>query len=118
MLNVTPNSAVFGIPPVFRLPAVLRGLTVTPVTRPLLGVTVNMPSGMWGNDRKDAQYTAEQVQHSEKVAQARVHVERAIGYIKKFAILDSKRPIIKDLFPHLSKIVYVCAMQHGWQWVQ
>ena len=36
----------------------------------------HVPSGMWVNDRKDAQYTAEEVKHSEKVAQARVHVER------------------------------------------
>lgn len=70
------------------------------------GVTLNMPSGMWRKD-KQLQYTVEEVQPSENVSKARVHVERAISYVKKFNIMNKR--ICLELVPHLGKIVYVCA---------
>ena len=71
------------------------------------GVTINMPSGLWGK-RASKQFTEEEVAHSEKVSTARSHVERAILYIKRYGILGKK--IKQTLLPHIDKIVFVCAM--------
>ncbi|XP_060754015.1 uncharacterized protein LOC132864615 isoform X2 [Neoarius graeffei] len=53
------------------------------------------------------QQTAEAVKKTKKVANARIHVERAIGRIKWFSILTRAIPI--TLVPLLDDIVTVCA---------
>ena len=59
------------------------------------------PSSGWD------QQTATDVAKTKKVANARIHVERAIGRMKWFAILRNTVPI--SLIPILDEIVYVCA---------
>ena len=59
------------------------------------------PSSGW------EQQTAEDVAKTKKVANARIHVERAIGRMKWFVILKNTVPI--NLVPILDDIVLVCA---------
>ena len=68
----------------------------------LAGVTLNVPAGLWGKK----QYTVEEVLASRKISVARIHVERAIRYIKDYKILKNRVP--RHLLPHLSKIFSVC----------
>ena len=44
------------------------------------GVTLNVPAGLWGKK----QFTPEEVWQSRKISVARIHVERAIKYIKDY----------------------------------
>ena len=69
------------------------------------GVTLNIPAGMWGN----IQFTPEEVAlaASRKVSIARIHVERSIGYLKRYKILGNK--VVAKMLPYLSDIAFVCA---------
>ena len=69
----------------------------------LSGVTLNLPAGLHG---KKKQYSEEEVQENDKIATARVHVERAIGYVKKYRILDNR--INRRIVPYLKEIFEVC----------
>ena len=46
------------------------------------GVTLNVPAGLWGKK----QFTPEEVRQSRKISVARIHVERAIKYIKDYHV--------------------------------
>ncbi|XP_078591819.1 uncharacterized protein LOC144870920 [Branchiostoma floridae x Branchiostoma japonicum] len=59
------------------------------------------PSSGW------TQQTASAVGKTKKVANARIHVERAIGRIKWFAILQNTLPV--NMVPIIDDIVVVCA---------
>ena len=53
------------------------------------------------------QMTRQNVQATKKIANARIHVERAIGRMKWFAILQNTLPI--NLVPLIDDIIVVCA---------
>ena len=67
------------------------------------GVSLNVPAGMWGKQ----QYTAVEVCTSRKISRARIHVERSIGYIKRYKILKNRVPC--NMLPYLSNFFFVCA---------
>lgn len=67
------------------------------------GVTLNCPPFLGGR----AQLTAKEVQDTVNIAAVRIHVERAIGRIKNFHILDGVLPI--SLSPVATQIFTVCA---------
>ena len=67
------------------------------------GVTLNIPAGMWGK----IQFTPEEVAASRKISIARIHVERSIGYLKRYKILGNK--VVAKMLPYLSDIAFVCA---------
>ena len=67
------------------------------------GVTLNLPAGLWGK----TQFTPEEVAASRRVSSARIHVERSIGYLKRYKILRNKVPV--KLLPKLSDMAFVCA---------
>ena len=62
---------------------------------------------MWGK----SQFTSEEVEANRGISSARIHVERAIGYLKNNKILNRKVPL--KLAPHLSDIVFVCAQLYN-----
>ena len=57
---------------------------------------------MWGKK----QFTVEEGQESRRISIARIHVERAIKYIKDYKIVQNK--VNRKLLPHLSKIFFIC----------
>ena len=65
---------------------------------------MNLPAGLHG---KKKFYYAEEVAENDKIATARVHVERAIGYVKKYCILDKR--IDRKILPYIKDIFEVCA---------
>ena len=69
----------------------------------LKGVILNIPAGLWGKK----QYTVDEVLQSRQISIARIHVERAIKYIKDFKILKHQVP--RRIVPYLSQIFYVCS---------
>ena len=66
------------------------------------GVTVNMPPFLAGSD----QLTAAQTEETMSIASVRIHVERAIGRIKTYHLLDGTLP--NTLSPYATQIVTVC----------
>ena len=53
------------------------------------GVTINIPSFLKGK----VQFSREEVEHNEKIASLRIHVERYVERIKKWHVFDSRIPI-------------------------
>ena len=68
------------------------------------GVTVNMPPFLAGRD----QLTALETEETMSIASVRIHVERAIGRIKTYHILDGNLPNI--LSPYVTQIATVCGL--------
>jgi hypothetical protein len=58
--------------------------------------------------RSDAQFTAEQVTETQKIARLRIHVERAIRRIKEYHIFDGVIPI--TLAGSINQIWAVCCL--------
>jgi DDE superfamily endonuclease/Helix-turn-helix of DDE superfamily endonuclease len=69
-----------------------------------IGVDLLIPDFLNGK----VQFSAEELEHSEKIAEIRVHVERAIRKIKEFHIL--KGPIPLTLAPMVDNIWACCAV--------
>ncbi|XP_066304508.1 putative nuclease HARBI1 [Branchiostoma lanceolatum] len=67
------------------------------------GVTLNIPPFKGSRDA----LSPSEVQETMDIASVRIHVERAIGRIKNFHILDGVMPI--TLFPHADQLFTVCA---------
>ena len=67
-------------------------------------VTVNMPPFLAGRD----QMTAAETEETMSIASVRIHVERAIGRIKTYHILDGTLP--NTLSPYATQIVTVCGL--------
>lgn len=68
------------------------------------GVTVNMPPFLAGRD----QLTASETEETMTIASVRIHVERAIGRIKTYHILDGNLP--NTLSPYATQIATVCGL--------
>ncbi len=68
------------------------------------GVTVNMPPFLAGRD----QMTAAETEETMNIASVRIHVERAIGRIKTYHILDGTLP--NTLSPYATQIATVCGL--------
>ena len=79
-----------------------RGFDIQDVLAPL-GVTINIPPFM---DQKP-QLSAKEVTETRRIAEVRIHVERAIGRIKNYRILQGILPI--TLAANASEIFAVCA---------
>lgn len=77
-----------------------KGFLISDLCAPL-GVTVNIPPFL-----TRPQFTRSEVETTKRIARARIHVERAIGRLKNFRILNF---IPANLREHSSKIVQVCA---------
>ena len=67
-------------------------------------VTVNIPPFLSGRDQMTAQETKETM----SIASLRIHVEKAIGRIKNYHILDGTLP--NTLSPYSNQIVTVCGL--------
>lgn len=72
------------------------------------GVHVNIPPFL-----ETPQFTPEQVLRTRSIARARIHVERAIGRIKGYSILDF---VPQTLLPYASKVWQVCAALTNFQY--
>lgn len=66
------------------------------------GVTVNMPPFLAGRD----QMTAAETEETMNIASFRIHVERAIGRIKTYHVLDGTLP--NTLSPYATQIATIC----------
>lgn len=68
------------------------------------GVSVNMPPFLSGRE----QMTAAETEETMSIASVRIHVERAIGRIKTYHILDGTLP--NTLSPYATQIATVCGL--------
>ena len=85
-----------------------KGFTVRDQLR-AVGVDLNIPSFVTGGK----QLTETEILHTRKIASVRIHVERAIGRIKNFAILKGTLPITMARLAN--QIVCVCAWLTSFQ---
>ena len=63
-----------------------------------------MPAGLWSK----TQFTYVEVKTSRQISRGRIHVERSIGYLKRYKILKNR--VQRKMLPYLSKIMFVLAM--------
>ena len=68
------------------------------------GVTVNMPPFLAGHD----QLTAAETEETMNIASVGIHVERAIGRINTYHILDDS--LLNTVSPYASQIATVCGL--------
>ena len=78
------------------------GISISPMV--LNGVAVNMPPFLAGRE----QMTAAETEETMSIASVRIHVERAIGRIKTYHILDGTLP--NTLSPYATQIATVCGL--------
>lgn len=78
-----------------------KGFTIRDLLQKI-DVELNIPAFF-----KEKQLSAEDVTKGRKIASVRIHVERAIGRIKKFQILKGTIPISMSRLSN--QIVFVCA---------
>ena len=80
-----------------------KGFTIQDLLTPI-GVRLNVPPFL----NSQAQMPANDVILTKKIAQLRVHVERAIGRIKEFRILQSTIPA--TMWDSINELIYVCCI--------
>ena len=85
-----------------------RGFTVQDQLNSV-GVDLNIPPFLFGHK----QLSRKEVEQTRKIASVRIHVERAIGRIKNFAILKGTLPI--SMARMANQIVCVCAWLTSFQ---
>ena len=85
-----------------------RGFTIKDQLSPH-GVSLNIPPFMEGR----SQLSASDIKKGRKIASLRIHVERAIGRIKNFAIMRGIMPLSMSRIA--DKIVTVCALLTNFQ---
>ena len=66
------------------------------------GVTLNIPPRLQGR----AQFALSEVEKTHRIAELRIHVERAIGRARRFEILNATFPIA--MAPIVNHVVKVC----------
>ena len=69
----------------------------------LLGVKLNIPPFL----NSGTQFSSDNILRTKKIAQLRIHVERAIGRIKEFWIFQPTIPA--SMWDSVNELVYVCA---------
>ena len=80
-----------------------KGFTIQDLLIPC-GVRLNIPPFLQGN----TQMAASDVFATKNIARLRVHVERAIGRVKEYRILQSTLPA--SMWDSISDVIYVCCM--------
>ena len=80
-----------------------RGFLIEEFTKPH-GIKLSIPDF----HDKGEQFTPFQVSHSRRVSNIRIHVERAIGRIKQYKILNQINST--HMLPDLNKIFYICCI--------
>ena len=73
-----------------------------------------IPRGVWLNIppflQSNSQMAACDVFLTKKIAHLRVHVERAIGRVKDFRILQGNLPA--SMWDSFNELIYICCMLH------
>ena len=100
--QITRDSGVLDLLQVGDNVMVDRGFDISAIVP--AGVTVNMPPFLAGRD----QMTAAETEETMSIASVRIHVERAIGRIKTYHILDGTLP--NTLSPYATQISTVCGL--------
>jgi hypothetical protein len=85
-----------------------RGFTIKELLNPL-GVTLKIPPFLNGRDKLTPQEEVE----TKRIAKLRIHVERAIGRVKKFRLLEHVLPL--NMRPIVSQMVFVAACLVNYQ---
>ncbi|XP_068675419.1 uncharacterized protein [Montipora foliosa] len=98
--QITRESGVLNLLQVGDNVMVDRGFDISAIVP--TGITVNMPPFLAGRD----QMTAAETEETMSIASVRIHVERAIGRIKTYHILDGTLP--NTLSPYATQIATVC----------
>jgi len=80
-----------------------KGFLIQDLLAPI-GVRLNVPPLLQSN----SQMPPEDVVVTKKIAQLRVHVERAIGRVKEFHILQSVLP--SSMSDSINEVIFVCCM--------
>ena len=80
-----------------------KGFTIQDMLIPY-GIRLNMPPFLQSN----TQMAASDVFLTKKIASLRVHVERAIGRVKEYRILQGTIPA--SMWDSVSNLIYVCCM--------
>ena len=80
-----------------------KGFLIQDLLTPI-GVRLNVPPLL--NSKR--QMPADDVLLTKKIAQLRVHVERAIGRIKEYRILHNTLPA--TMWDSINEVIYVCCM--------
>ena len=79
-----------------------RGFTIKGLLKEI-NVELNIPPFLEGRQ----QLPADEVKHGRQIASLRIHVERAIGRVKQFTILQGNFPL--SMARQVNQIVCVCA---------
>ena len=85
-----------------------RGFTIKDLLDPL-GVTLKIPPFLNGRDKLTPQEEVE----TKRIARLRIHVERAIGRVKKFRLLEHVIPL--NMRPIVTQMVFVAACLVNYQ---
>ena len=80
-----------------------KGFTIQDLLIPC-GVRLNIPPFLQGN----TQMAANDVFATKNIARLRVHVERAIGRVKEYRILQST--LLASMWDSINDVIYVCCM--------
>ena len=80
-----------------------KGFLIQDMLTPL-GVRLNVPPLL----KSDSQMASDDVILTKKIAQLRVHVERAIGRVKNYHILQNVLPAA--MWDTINQVIYVCCM--------
>ena len=79
-----------------------RGFTIKDILKDI-GIKLNIPPFMEGH----TQLPSSKVQEGRRIASVRIHVERAISWLKNFTILQGTFPMCMSRI--INQVVYVCA---------
>jgi len=80
-----------------------KGFLIQDLLAPI-GVRLNVPPLLHSN----SQMQPKDVAVTKKIAQLRVHVERAIGRVKEFHILQKVLP--SSIWDSINEVIFVCCM--------
>jgi hypothetical protein len=80
-----------------------RGFLIDDIAKPY-SIHVNVPPFTNGKQ----QFEPHEVALGRRIANTRIHVERAIGQIKEFKMLS--HILVTQLLPYLNEIFFICAM--------
>lgn len=85
-----------------------RGFNISDICNEI-GCSLIIPPFLSGRDN----FTKDEIRSAREISSARVHVERVIGRIKQFRLMEKRLP--KTLIPIISQIAFVVAMLVNFQ---